>query len=157
MPLTARHVRDSRTTQVQIVMSEHINGSGRLFGGRLMEWIDVVAGVTARRHAHCNVSTVCVDELVFKAPAFVNDTLVLVGQVTSVGHTSLEVRVDTFIESMDGGKRLANRAYLVMVALDENGEPTEVPGLVLETEEERAEWADGERRRLMRKERRARP
>ena len=110
MPLTARHVRDSRTTQVQIVMSEHINGSGRLFGGRLMEWIDVVAGVTARRHAHCNVSTVCVDELVFKAPAFVNDTLVLVGQVTSVGHTSLEVRVDTFIESMDGGKRLANRA-----------------------------------------------
>ena len=44
-----------------------------------------------------------------------------------------------------------------MVALDENGEPTEVPGLALETEEERAEWADGERRRLMRKERRARP
>ena len=52
MPLTARHVRDSRTTQVQIVMIEHINGSGRLLGGRLMEWIDVVAGVTARRHAH---------------------------------------------------------------------------------------------------------
>ena len=150
MPLTARHVRDSRTTQVQIVMSEHINGSGRLFGGRLMEWIDVVAGVTARRHAHCNVSTVCVDELVFKAPAFVNDTLVLIGQVTSVGHTSLEVRVDTFIESMDGGKRLANRAYLVMVALDDAGNPTPVPELLCDTLEEIAEQQAGQRRRALR-------
>ena len=150
MPLTARHVQDSRTTQVQIVMSEHINGSGRLFGGKLMEWIDVVAGVTARRHTHCNVSTVCVDELVFKAPAFVNDTLELIGQVTSVGKTSLEVRVDTFVESMSGTKALVNRAYLVMVALNDAGKPTPVPGLLCDTLEEIAEQQAGQRRRALR-------
>ena len=97
------------------------------------------------------------DELSFLHAANIDDTVVLAARVTYVGRTSMEVRVDTYVERLDGHRDPVNRAYLVMVALDENGEPTEVPGLVLETEEERAEWADGERRRLMRKERRARP
>lgn len=66
----------------------------------------------------------------------------------------MEVRVDTFVERLDGRRDPVNRAYLVLVALDENGNPTQVPGLEIETEEERAEWADGERRRLLRNQRR---
>ena len=117
----------------------------------------ILAAVAARRHAGRPVTTASVDELSFLHAANIDDTVVLAARVTYVGRTSMEVRVDTYVERLNGQRDPVNRAYLVMVALDENGEPTEVPGLVLETEEERAEWADGERRRLMRKERRARP
>lgn len=149
----AKPVSASRTEQIQILMPEHINGYRRLFGGRLVEWIDVVAAVTARRHSGRNVTTVAIDNLQFKAPAYVNDTVLLVGCVTCVGRTSMEVRVDTFIEQLGGEKTLINRAYLVMVALDDDERPTPVPGLICETEEERAEWDAGLRRTQLRRQR----
>ena len=151
--IQAKPVRASRTEQIQILMPEHINGYRRLFGGRLVEWIDVVAAVAARRHSGCNVTTVAIDNLQFRAPAYVNSTIVLVGQVTYVGRTSMEVRVDTFVEELNGTKTMINRAYLVMVALDENEQPTPVPGLICETDEERAEWEAGQRRKALRKQR----
>ena len=140
-----KRVSESRTEQIQIVMPAHINGYGRLFGGQLMQWIDVVAAVCARRHANRTITTVSVDNLHFKAAAHIEDLVVLIGQVTYVGNTSMEVRVDTFVEQIDGVKNLVNQAYFVMVALDENERPTTVPGLILETEEERAEWEAGQR------------
>ena len=93
-------VQDSITEQVHILMPENLNGYGRLFGGRLMQWIDEVAGVTARRHSGCNVTTAAVRE----------------------------VQVDTFVER-PGERVHINRAKLVMVALDENERPTPVPKL----------------------------
>lgn len=147
-------ISDSRTEQIQIVMAGHINGAGRLFGGQLVEWIDIVAGVVARRHSECNIITAAIDNLQFKAGAHVNDTLVLVGHLTHVGRTSMEVRVDTYVEDLSGVRKAVNRAYLVMVALDEKDQPAEVPGLVLETEMQHAEWDAGERRRKLRKQRR---
>ena len=150
----AKRVADSRTEQIQILMPEHINGAGRLFGGKLVEWIDVVAGVVARRHSGCNVTTAAIDNLQFKAGAYVNNTLVLVGHITHVGRTSMEVRVDTYVEQLDGMRTVVNRAYLVLVALDEEERPVEVPGLILESETERAEWEAGETRRILREQRR---
>ncbi len=135
-----RTATDSYTEQIQIVMSNHINGANRLFGGRLLEWIDVVAGVVAKRHAQSNVTTASVDNLQFKSAAYLNDTLVLTGKVTYVGNSSMEVRVDTYVEDLNGMRRPINRAYLVMVALDENEKPIRVPRLTLTTEAERAEW-----------------
>ncbi len=149
-----KSVSASRTEQIQILMPEHINGAGRLFGGKLVEWIDVVASVAARRHSGCNVITAAIDNLQFKAGAYVNDTLVLIGRLTHVGRTSMEVRVDTYVESLDGTRSVVNRAYLVLVALDGQGRPTPVPGLLLENESERAEWDAGERRQALRKSRR---
>lgn len=67
----------------------------------------------------------------------------------------MEVRVDTFVESLKGERRMINRAYLVMVALDQEERPVAVPRLILETEEDRQEWQAGERRNLLRKQRRA--
>ena len=151
--LTPRPVSASRTEQVQILIADTMNGAGRLFGGRLMEWIDVVAAVAARRHAGCNVTTASIDTLNFKAPAFINDTIVLVGKVTYAGHTSMEVRVDTYVEALDGERTCINTAYLVLVALDDLGRPTEVPPLLPETDEERAEAEAGLRRTLLRKQR----
>ena len=140
-------VAESKTEQVQILNQSNINGFGRLFGGKLMQWIDVVAAVVARRHSEKNVTTVLVDTLEFKKAARVNNTLVLNGYITYVGRTSMEVCVDTFIESLSGERTLINKAYLVMVAVDENDRPTPVPGLILETDEEKEEWERAKKRR----------
>ncbi|PWM39922.1 MAG: acyl-CoA thioesterase [Clostridiales bacterium] len=155
MELQAKTVAQSRTEQIQILMPEHINGYSRLFGGKLMEWIDVVAGVVARRHSGREVTTAAIDNLQFKAAAHINSTVVLIGRITYVGRTSMEVRVDAFVEELDGRRQMINRAYLVMVALDEHEQPTPVPPLILESEEDRTEWEAGVRRRNLRRERRA--
>ena len=152
--LKPRRVEESRTEQIQILMPEHINGAGRLFGGKLVEWIDVVAGVVARRHSGRNVITAAIDNLQFKEGAYVNDTLVLIGRITYVGRTSMEVRVDTYVEDLTGTRKAVNRAYLVLVALDEKEQPAEVPGLLIDGEMEKAEWESGERRRALRTRRR---
>lgn len=152
--LPEKRVADSRTEQIQIIMPEHINGYDRLFGGQLVVWIDVVAAVVARRHSNCRVTTVSIDNLHFKAAAHVDNTIVLIGQITYVGMTSMEVRVDTFVERLDGSKKLVNRAYLTMVALDSQEKPTIVPRLILESDEERAEWEAGSKRAALRKQRR---
>ncbi len=150
----AKRVSESRTEQIQILMPQHINGYKRLFGGVLMEWIDVVAGVVARRHSNAEVTTASVDNLQFKSPAYVNSTIILIGKITYVGKTSMEVRVETFVEALDGERKLVNRAYVVMVALDEQERPKPVPQIIPETEEELAEYEAGRRRHALRKERR---
>ena len=148
-----KRVQDSLTEQSYLLMHRHINGYGRLFGGQLTEWIDELAGVVARRHCGHEITTAAIDNLNFQHPAFLNDTVVLVARITYVGHTSMEVRVDTFVENLDGTRNRINRAYVVMVAIDENGKKLPVPGLILETEEEKAEWEGGKRRYELRKER----
>lgn len=149
--MNSKRVSESRTEQVQILMSKDINGANRLFGGRLMEWIDVVAAVVARRHSERTVTTAAIDSLEFHAPAYLNNTLCMVGRITYAGRTSMEIRVDSFTEDLHGKRVLINRAYLVMVALDENDRPVQVPGLTLETPEEEQEWVAAEQRRQMRR------
>lgn len=151
---TPKTVAQTRTEQIQILMPEHINGYKRLFGGKLMEWIDVVAAVAARRHSNRNVTTAAVDYLEFKEAAYANDTIVLKACLTHVGRTSMEVRVDTFVEELSGEQHMINRAYLVMVALDEDGRPAPVPPLVCETVEEKQEWDAALERLAYRKQRR---
>ena len=145
---------DSRTEQIQIVMPGDTNGYGRLFGGRLMEWIDIVAAVVGRRHSGREVITASIDHLHFSAPAYLNNTVVLIGRVTYAGHTSVEVCVDTYAEDISGERRMINQAYVLMVALDENEKPTPVPGIELVSDEQRAEWARGKERCELRKRKR---
>ncbi|MGN0599994.1 MAG: acyl-CoA thioesterase [Oscillospiraceae bacterium] len=147
-------VKDSYAEQVQILTQKDMNGYNRLFGGRLMEWIDIVASVVARRHSGRNVTTAVVDTLTFKAPAHLNDTVILCGRITYVGRTSMEVCVETYVENLDSSRTLINTAYVIIIAIDENEKPVEVPRLRLETEEEKAEWALAEKRAEIRKQRR---
>lgn len=146
-----RTVSYSRTEQVQLLMQGALNGYNRLFGGQLMEWIDVVAAVTARRHCGKNVTTAAVDSLVFKSPAMLNDTILLEGHVTYAGRTSMEVCVTTYVEELDGERREINKAYLVLVAIDDNGKPDTVPPLIPETDEEKREYAEALERRKNRR------
>ena len=141
------------STTVQIVMPQHCNGylKPRLFGGQLMAWIDVIGAVAARRYTNSAVTTARIDNLNFIAPAYLNDTVVQEARVTWTGHTSLEVRVDSFVEQLDGTRSAINRAYLVFVALDEEDRPKAVPPFIPETEEEKAEFEAGARRKEIRK------
>lgn len=148
-----KRVQDSATEQVYIIRPRHINPQGRLYGGCLMQWIDEMAGIVSRRHSGKMITTAAVDSLDFKAGAYQNDMVVLTGRLTYVGRTSMEVRVDTYIEDYQGKRKLINKAYLVMVAVDENGVPVEVPGLRIESEAEQKEWQGAERRFQLRKQR----
>lgn len=152
--MAGKRVSESYTEQVQILSQSTLNGYNRLFGGQLMQWIDVVAAVVARRHSGCNVTTASVDNLRFEGPAYANDTIVLCGYITYTGRTSMEVCVRTYVEELSGLKRLINVAYLVMVALNAEERPTEVPKLVVESEAEKREWEAACERNAIRKTRR---
>ncbi|MBQ3867000.1 MAG: acyl-CoA thioesterase [Clostridia bacterium] len=146
-----KRVADSYTEQIQILTQSNLNGYSRLFGGQLMAWIDVVAAATARRHSNRNVTTVCVSELVFKAPAYANDTILLCGHIVYAGRTSMDICVKTYVENLDGTRHEINTAYVTMVAIGEDERPVPVPGLILETAEEKREWDAAQARRDARK------
>lgn len=151
-----RTVAESLVETVHMVRPNHLNAAGRLFGGILMQWLDEVAGLVAKRHTRCNVITASVDNLRFIHGAYKGEMVVIIGKMTYVGNTSMEVRVDTYVEKIDDGTRHPiNRAYFTMVALDENDRPKRVPRLILETEAEKEEWKGAEKRREIRMKRKA--
>ena len=126
------------TTSVQIVLPQHCNGykKPRLFGGQIMAWIDIVGAVAARRYTNSAVTTVCVDNLNFLSPAYLNDTVVQEAVITWTGRTSLEVRVDSYVEKLDGTREQDN--------------PRPVPPFTPETAAEVREYAAAEERRRIR-------
>ena len=150
-----RTVSYSKTEQVHLVQPADLNGGGRLFGGTLLKMIDEIAAIVAMRHTGLKtVTTAAIDNLTFKSAAYVNDLIVLIGYITYTGRTSMEVRVDTYVERSDGMRYPINRAHIVLVALDEKNQPAEVPGLVLENDIQREEYKMAEKRRKLRLERR---
>ncbi|MCR5625656.1 MAG: acyl-CoA thioesterase [Lachnospiraceae bacterium] len=152
----SKKVSDSYTEWIKMVRYEDINAAGRLFGGRLMEWMDEVAGLCALRHSGCEVTTAAVDDLQFKKGVYVGDVLVVVARVTHVGNTSIEVRADVYVEDkVSGYRNVINRAYFTEVCIDKNGKPSPVPyDIVPETEGEKADYDSAKKRIEMRKMRR---
>ena len=150
MSTNAKTVDDSRVETVHLVRPTHLNGANRLFGGILMQWIDEVAGIVAKRHSMCNVTTASVDNLTFLQGAYQGDMVVIKGKLTWVGSSSMEVCVDTYVETPSGERNRINNAHFMMVALDENDKPVKVPSLILQTDDERLAWAHGEERRRIR-------
>ena len=150
----AKTVDESRVETVRVVRPNHLNGANRLFGGILMQWIDEVAGIVAKRHCMCNVTTASVDNLTFLKGAYQNEIVVIQGKLTWVGSSSMEVCVDTYVENLQGERLRINNAHFMMVALDENDKPVQVPRLILQTEDEHLAWAHGEERRRIRNQRR---
>ncbi len=139
----------TRCVMTQIVMPMHTNGiAGVMFGGIMMQWIDVCAGVAAMRLARGAVVTASIDRLDFLSPVKVGETVVLQAQVNAASHTSMEVGCRVETEDMKTGtRRYVTKAYLTFVATDPEGHPRPLPTLVLESEDDRRRHADAERRR----------
>ena len=129
MSIKSKKVSESMVQTVHMVRPNHLNAAGRLFGGMLMQWIDEVAGLVGKRHTHMNVITASVDNLRFLRGAYQRDVVVIIGQVTYVGNTSMEVKVDTYKESLEGERTPINHAFFTMVALDENDKRLRFQGL----------------------------
>ena len=146
----AKTVDESRVETVHIVRPNHLHGANRLFGGILMQWIDEAAGIVAKRHSMCNVTTASVDNLTFLHGAYQNDLVVIQGKLTWVGSTSMEVCVDAYVENPMGERHRINNAHFMMVALDAQDNPVRVPRLILQTADEELAWSHGEERRRIR-------
>ncbi len=125
-----KSAEQSRTSQSHIVFSGYTNGVGRLFGGQLVAWMDVVAAVVARRHAESEVTTASIEKMDFAAPAHKNDTVLIEGALLSVGNSSMKIKVCAFVEKLSGERQLISEAYFTLVAINKEGKPQRVPRLI---------------------------
>ena len=147
----AKPVRDSRVSLSQVMLPTDANPRGNVQGGVIMKLVDEAGAIAAVRHSRSNVVTVAVDSMTFLSPIYVGNVVTLAASLTHVGRTSMEVEV--LVEAEDpltGEKTHTNSAYVVYVALDESGQPCEVPALIAQTEEERERLARGKERQAAR-------
>lgn len=157
MPVAGRPPRDSFVTKTEVVLPSDANNLGTVFGGRVMEWIDIAAAVSAGRHCRATVVTASMDDLHFLAPIKAGMVVILNAQVNYAGHTSVEVGVEVLSEDLRTGERVrCCQSFLTFVAVDAKGKPVRVPTLFPETAEERRRFKEAEERRRFRLERRGR-
>jgi acyl-CoA hydrolase len=149
--VTARRVEESQAERSEIIFPADTNALGNLFGGRLMQFIDLVGAVAAVRHCREIVVTASMDHLDFVAPVHVGDLLILKASVNRAFRTSMEIGVRAMVEDARGQTlRHVSSAYLTYVAVDREGNRLVVPGVVAETEHQKRRYEDALRRREMR-------
>ena len=149
--LTPKSTRASRVTLSQLMHPEHANLLGNVHGGWIMKLVDEAGALACMRHAQKKVVTVAIDSMTFRQPIRIGDLIILNAEVTYTGKTSMEAEVRVLAENpVTGEQTHTNTAYLVYVALDDEGRPTSVPVLVTETEEEKARMAQAQKRQAYR-------
>lgn len=136
--LEGKKVSESRVNLAQLMQPEHANFLGNVHGGWIMKLVDETGALACIRHAQRRVVTVVVDQMMFREPIRIGDMVTLTAEVSYTGRTSMEARVEVIAENPVTGKQIhTNTAYCVYVALDEDGEPTQVPPIIPETDEQR--------------------
>lgn len=149
--LKSKSPKESAVEMTETVLPGDTNPLGTIFGGRVMQWIDIAAAVCAGRHCRKAVVTASIDSLHFLSPIKQGYIVLLHARVTYVHRTSMEVEVKVESEHpLTGEKRLTAVAHLTYVALDDRGQPTEAPQLKLVTEEEKRASVLAEKRREFR-------
>ncbi len=149
--MQARHPRESEAIMSELMMPQHANIMGNVFGGVILSLVDRVAAVAAIRHARKPCVTVSVDKVDFKEPIHVGELLTAHARVNYAGRTSMEVGVKIIAENvLTGERRHTNSCYVTYVALDDHGRPTEVPPVVPETPDEKRRFERAAKRRASR-------
>jgi acyl-CoA hydrolase len=144
----ARKVSESRTVMTEMVLPQHTNALGSIFGGVIMSWIDICGAITAQRHSRLPVVTASIDYLQFVKPVMLGWTVNLKASVNYVGKTSMEVGVRVDAENPRTGETFHTAsAYLSFVALDQNKKPVTVDALTLESQDEHRRNNDAKARR----------
>ena len=142
---------ESRVEMTELVMHGQTNAPGILFGGVVLAWMDVAAGVAAMRHAAGPVVTASIDRVDFLEPIRLGDIVMVRAQVNFAARTSMEVGVRVETEDpRSGERRYTTKAYLTFVAVDETGRPRQVPPLVPTDDEERRRFDQAAARRVAR-------
>jgi acyl-CoA hydrolase len=153
----SKRVSESQHETSELMMPEHSNILGHVFGGVILSIMDKCAAIAAFRHSRATVVTASIDRVDFREPIRLGDLVVMKASVNLAGRTSMEVGVRVEAEDLlSGRRRHTNSCYLTFVAVDRNGRPIEVPELIPETEDElRRNAAAKERRRRRLEEREA--
>lgn len=137
--------------QTAVVFPNDLNAYGTLYGGRVLEIADRLAGVVAKRHSGKVCVTLGIDSVRFLGPARGGDILVFQASVNRVWHTSMEIGMKIFTEDY---KTLERKhilsAYFTFVALDDHLKPSIIRPVIPETADEKRRFEQAEQRRVMR-------
>jgi acyl-CoA hydrolase len=140
----------SYTVNTEVVLPNDTNHVGNLFGGKLMQWVDITAAIAAQRHCGRVVVTASINHVSFDNPIKQNSIVTLEAKVSRAFNSSMEVCVDVLVENpVTGEKTKCNEAILTFVAIDQNGSPLPVPQLEPETELEKKRYEGALRRRQL--------
>lgn len=152
----AKPVRESWSEVSELMMPQHANNLGHVFGGVMLAMMDKTAAIAAFRHCRLNVVTASIDRVDFREPIHLGDLVVMKASINYVGRTSMEVGVRVEAEELiSGHRRHTNSCYLTFVAVDENGRPIEIPDVIPETPDEKRRYEAAQQRRRRRLEERA--
>ncbi len=155
--MKAKSARESEVVMTHLVLPQDANTAGNLHGGVILKHIDTAGGVVAKKHARTNIVTASIDRMAFKLPAYMGELLTFKASLNHVGRTSMEIGVRVEAENLTTGEiRHTNSAYLTFVALDDNGKPTEIPPLLLDSPTAKRRHREAELRRELRQKERER-
>jgi acyl-CoA hydrolase len=143
---------ESKAETTIIMLPSDANPKGNVFGGVILKYVDLIAGLVAKRHSgHANAVTASIDRMTFLKPVFIGNALILSARLNYVRKSSMEVEVNVEAEDLDDNTRVhTGTAFVTMVALDKYGKPTEVPPLIIENDHHKNRFFDGESRMLAR-------
>ena len=148
--MTAASKKSSHQSRVMLhhlMTPEHANALGNVHGGVIMRLVDECGAICAMRHAHRPCVTIAIDSMTFREPVHVGALLMCEARVSYVGRTSIETHVRVHSENpITGQTTHTNSAFVVYVALDDDGRPCAVPELDLDSDEARKHFAEGEER-----------
>lgn len=148
--MKAKTSKESYTVATEQVLPDDTNPLNTLFGGRLLQWIDITAGISAHRHSRCICVTAAINNVSFNTPVKLGDIVTLEAKVSRTFNTSIEVFTDVWVEDrITAKKSKCNEAILTFVALDKNGKPVSVPEVIPESDEEKKRFAGALRRRQL--------
>lgn len=149
--LQPKRVSDSQVRLALPMNPDMANSLGNVHGGMIMKLVDEAGGYAAMKHSRNIAVTVAMDSMTFLSPVKIGSLVSLNASVNWVGRTSMEVGIRVEAENvLTGQVTHTNSAYLVYVALDQYGQPTPVPPLRLETEQEHRRWQEGAARQAHR-------
>ena len=149
-----KYVKDSYVIMHELILPNDTNNLDTVFGGKVMQYMDLCAAMSAYKFARTAVVTASVDRLDFLAPARVGDMLILKSSVNYSHNTSMEIGVHIDAENVKTGKRRHTAsAYLTFVSLDSNGKPQKVDDIIAESDDEKRRYNEGKERHLERMQR----
>lgn len=152
MSIQPKSAEESKAEMTVRMFPSDANPAGNVFGGEILKQIDLIAGLVAQRHSRKNAVTASIDRVNFLKPVLVGNALILNARLNYVSRSSMEIEIKVEAENLlNGARTLTNTAYVTSVALDESGKPTDVPPLLLVTEDDKKRFAEGEQRMLQRK------
>lgn len=142
---------DSTVTMTELVLPNDTNTLNKLMGGRLMHWMDIVSAIAAQKHSNRIVVTASADNISFNHPIELGDVVTLEAKVTRAFSSSMEVYIEVYAENIPANKKFkSHSAFFTFVAVDQLGQPIDVPELIAETDEEKEMFAGALRRRQLR-------